>query len=167
MKRPFRLLGLVRARSYDALVEQQKKCEARAGRLAKHLVDAKANSRLWKAKADEVGGVLKKAQDAAESAQLEWRRAEKRREEQTRRAEKLSEEADKHRKEEQARTADMAALKQRLEDSERELNVAREQLMAVEVKLDILEGAANVLDARTRDVVARRSSIGTESGTAV
>jgi hypothetical protein len=30
--------------------------------------------------------------------------------------------------------------------------------MAVEVKLDILEGAANVLDVRTRDAIARRGA---------
>ena len=35
-------------------------------------------------------------------------------------------------------------------ETERELMVARDHLMAIEVKLDILEGAANVLDRRTR-----------------
>jgi chromosome segregation ATPase len=38
----------------------------------------------------------------------------------------------------------------RLTDAERELMAARDTLMAVEVKLAILEGAANVLDARMR-----------------
>ena len=41
-------------------------------------------------------------------------------------------------------------LRDRLADTERELMVARDHLMAIEVKLDILEGAANVLDRRTR-----------------
>jgi len=41
-------------------------------------------------------------------------------------------------------------LRMRLADAERELTVARDHLMAIEVKLDILEGAANVLDKRTR-----------------
>ena len=36
------------------------------------------------------------------------------------------------------------------------LALAREQLTAIEVKLDILEGAANVLDARTRVVTKRQ-----------
>jgi chromosome segregation ATPase len=146
MRRPFRILGLVRGRSYDALVEQQSKAETRAGRLAEQLEEAKANSRLWKAKADEAAGALKKAQDGAKNAEQQWRHAEK-----------LREEADKHRRVEQQRTADLALLQRRLADSERELVIAREQLMAIEVKLDILEGAANVLDGRTRDVMARRS----------
>jgi hypothetical protein len=50
-----------------------------------------------------------------------------------------------------------------LADTERELLLAREHLMAIEVKLDILEGAANVLDLRTR--AANRQSAG--SGAAV
>jgi chromosome segregation ATPase len=41
-------------------------------------------------------------------------------------------------------------LEQRVASAMRELQVARESLAAIEVKLDILEGAANVLDHRTR-----------------
>jgi hypothetical protein len=67
----------------------------------------------------------------------------------------------------QERAAELVDLKQRLAESERDLVVAREQLMAIEVKLDILEGAANVLDGRTRELVTRRSGLGTESGTPV
>jgi chromosome segregation ATPase len=53
----------------------------------------------------------------------------------------------------QQRDAELEKLRDRLATAERELSVAREHLMAVEVKLDILEGAANVLDARTRSVI--------------
>jgi chromosome segregation ATPase len=146
MRRPLRILGLVRGRSYDALAEQQKKAEARAGRLEQQLEASKADSRQWKTKAEEATGAFKKAQEAAETAQRQLRLAEK-----------VKEEAIKNRRLEQERTADLALLQQRLADSERELIIAREQLMAIEVKLDILEGAANVLDGRTRDVMARRS----------
>ena len=51
------------------------------------------------------------------------------------------------------RAAEFDALTARLKDVERDLAVAREHLMAVEVKLDILEGAANVLDVRTRAAI--------------
>ena len=53
---------------------------------------------------------------------------------------------------------DLQLLHERLAVAERELTAARELLMAVEVKLDILEGAANVLDTRTRSVVSRQRS---------
>ncbi|HEU4695116.1 MAG TPA: hypothetical protein VFS23_42410 [Vicinamibacterales bacterium] len=48
------------------------------------------------------------------------------------------------------RQDDIKKLRLRLADAERELMVARDHLMAIEVKLDILEGTANVLDKRTR-----------------
>lgn len=54
--------------------------------------------------------------------------------------------------------ADLQTVHERLAVAERDLAAARELLMAVEVKLDILEGAANVLDARTRSVVSRQRS---------
>jgi chromosome segregation ATPase len=155
MRRPIRILGLVRGRSYDALAEQQKKAEARASQLAQQLEKTRADSRLWKTKAEEATDALKKAHEAADTAQRQMRLAEK-----------LKDEAIKNRGLEQERTADLALLQQRLADSERELSIAREQLMAIEVKLDILEGAANVLDGRTRDVMARRSAV-TERGTSV
>ena len=44
----------------------------------------------------------------------------------------------------------------RLIEAEQELAAARNHLMVVEVKLDILEGAANVLDARTRTAPAQQ-----------
>jgi predicted nuclease with TOPRIM domain len=54
------------------------------------------------------------------------------------------------------RREQIESLRTRLAEAERELMVAREHLMAVEVKLDILEGAANVLDIRTRAAIAQQ-----------
>ena len=53
------------------------------------------------------------------------------------------------------REAEFDTIHRQLTETERALAVAREQLMAVEVKMDILEGAANVLDARTRSAIQR------------
>ena len=50
-------------------------------------------------------------------------------------------------------TREFAAMQARLVEAERAATLAREQLMAIEVKLEILEGAANVLDARTRAAI--------------
>lgn len=49
-----------------------------------------------------------------------------------------------------AREAEFDRLSEQLTETERALAITREQLMTIEVKLDILEGAANVLDVRTR-----------------
>jgi chromosome segregation ATPase len=56
------------------------------------------------------------------------------------------------------RQEDADRLRAQLANAERELMVAREHLMAIEVKLDILEGAANVLDIRTRAAISQTHS---------
>ena len=58
----------------------------------------------------------------------------------------------------QQRVHDGNAMQERLATAERDLVTARELLMAVDVKLDILEGAANVLDMRTRAAISRQHS---------
>jgi predicted RNase H-like nuclease (RuvC/YqgF family) len=73
---------------------------------------------------------------------------------QSRRVDKLRksvEQSNRHR-------ADLENVLKRLIETEQELAAARNHLMVVEVKLDILEGAANVLDARTRTTTAQQSS---------
>lgn len=55
---------------------------------------------------------------------------------------------------------ELDTLRARLEQAERDLAGARDHLMVIEVKLDILEGAANVLDARTRSALARAGQTG-------
>ena len=57
----------------------------------------------------------------------------------------------------QQRDDAIVELQRKLAAAEHDLATARESLMAVEVKLDILEGAANVLDVRTRNGVTMAS----------
>ena len=64
----------------------------------------------------------------------------------------------------QARLAEAATMQARLLETERALALARDHLNAIEVKLEILEGAANVLDARTRVAPQHRPD---ETGAAV
>jgi chromosome segregation ATPase len=54
------------------------------------------------------------------------------------------------------RRGNVQGMLKRLIEAEQELAAARNHLMVVEVKLDILEGAANVLDARTRTAPAQQ-----------
>jgi len=53
-------------------------------------------------------------------------------------------------------TQRVESLQKRLIEAERELALTREQLMVMDVKLDVLEGAANVLDLRTRTALANQ-----------
>ena len=58
-------------------------------------------------------------------------------------------------------SGELTAIEEQLAETQRELTLTREHLMTIEVKLDILEGAANVLDARTRTHI-----IGSTAGSA-
>jgi multidrug resistance efflux pump len=100
--------------------------------LSRAAEELKAASQDWKVKAGE-------ERARAKSVETELRRQRELAERNGIVAEKL-----------RRRRDDVDKLRIRLKDAERELTVARDHLMAIEVKLDILEGAANVLDKRTR-----------------
>ena len=54
--------------------------------------------------------------------------------------------------------ARLQSSRAKLEDAEHAAATAHEHLMAMEVKLDLLEAAAQVLDLRTRDQAVPRTS---------
>jgi chromosome segregation ATPase len=133
-------LGLVRASAHAATCEQVRKIESRAGKLAQSVEELRAELRSSKARAGE-----------AEKRAGELEREAVR---QSERAEKIRADLNAQLDTERGRVAEFQALRQRLGAAEREAAVARDHLMAIEVKLDILEGAANVLDRRIRTVLA-------------
>jgi chromosome segregation ATPase len=133
------LIGLVPARRHRFLAGQLRDAELRVKKLIKQVHGLEAASSGWKSKANEVAKQLKsRDEDIA-------RLIERSRKQQTG-AEKTKQ-----------RDAELAAMQARLVEAQRELVAAREHLMAVEVKLDILEGAANVLDVRTRAAIVRQT----------
>lgn len=131
-------LGLVRITALAAADERLRKADARLARLTETLEEARAEGRDWKAKA---GDAERRAKSAEEQASRLEDRLEKTRADLSHQLEAARE-----------RLAEFQAMRQRLRDGAQELAVARDHLMAIEVKLDILEGAANALDARTRTV---------------
>ena len=135
-------LGVVSASRYGAVAERLRKSEARVESLSKKLEEAAADSRTIRAKLEEAHRRLRETESEAAR--------------ETQRLQKLKAEADRELARQKKKTVDIPALQDRLDELERELTVARGHLMAIEVKLDILEGAANVLDGRTRTVLAQR-----------
>lgn len=154
------LLGLVTARRYALAAAKLREAEGRADKMTKLLGEARAEAHGWKIKANEAiqrGKAVEKdlARQMALAKDYE-RDVDKRRNE----VEKHKRESDRMRAEvERIRKTivDLEQLRGRLAGAEHEIAVAREHLMAVDVKLDILEGAANVLDSRTRAVVAQQA----------
>jgi chromosome segregation ATPase len=137
-------LGLVRASTHAAAIEQVRKADARAAKAGQTVEELRTEVRDWKARASEAE---KRATDSAREAAR-----------QSERAEKIKADLTIQLDTERGRVAEFQAMRQRLGAAEREVAVARDHLMAIEVKLDILEGAANVLDRRTRTVLSTRSA---------
>ena len=130
-----------RAAASAALEGRLRKAEARAARLAETLEKARTEARESKGRA---GDAERRAREQEREAVRQAERVEKVRADLTAQLAKA-----------QARVDGLLALRKRLGDTERDLLAARDHLMAVETKLDILEGAANVLDGRMRGVAGR------------
>ena len=109
--------------------------------VAKQLEDAREGASAWKARATE-------AQARVKTLEREVKHQSQ-----------LLDEARTLVERVQSGGSEGAKLREQLASTQKELMLAREHLMAIEVKLDILEGAANVLDSRTRAAI--RQSTGT------
>ena len=108
---------------------------------ARLVADAKAGALAWKTKASE-------AMERAKSLEAEVKR-------QAQVIHRLEATTEKLR---QRQDEIERLLRVRLVEAEQALGLAREHLMAIDTKLDILEGAANVLDARTRATISKQNS---------
>jgi len=150
-------LGLVTAGRYGVAVARLREAESHAKKLTKAVEASKAEARTLKMKADEAAQRLKTIEKDAATRMREAERlkleVEKRGEGQQREAARLVAEIERLKKQNLV----LESLRTRLTEAEHSLGLAREHLMAIDVKLDILEGAANVLDARTRGVVAQQA----------
>lgn len=129
--------GLVSRAKYVQASEALQRANGKIAELKEALEVARADSRAWKAKVEEVTGRLTQMRED-DSAKH------------TKRAAKAMEELERVRAREEKHRLLIAELREKSLASERALRIAREQLMAIEVKLDIIEGAITVLDNRTR-----------------
>ncbi len=135
-------IGLVTLRRHQLTIKQLRDAESRAKKLDAHVneIQARANAQS-KAMKTEIA-------DAAKALKLKDHELAR----QAQRIDKLREAVEHANR----RRGDVQGMLKRLIEAEQELAAARNHLMVVEVKLDILEGAANVLDARTRTTPAQQ-----------
>jgi chromosome segregation ATPase len=141
-------LGLVRQSQLVALQQRLDKVMERAARLHDEVEALKRQLKVAAGEAARQGAKLTQER-AAFRAELAETRDRIEREKQH--ARKLEERSAKL--EERARE-----LKPRLEQALKSVQLAQEHLMTTEVKLDIVEGAVNVLDERTRQVSAEATT---------
>jgi chromosome segregation ATPase len=111
---------------------------------------------------------VRKGRDAAKeshrqaaAAASEWKRTARRARDEAAQArtaaERSSAQTEDWRARAEALAREVQELRERLEESRRIATLAREHLMATEVKLDLIEAAIHVLDARTREAAVPRS----------
>lgn len=147
-------LGLVTLRRHQLAIKQMREAESRAKKLEREVTEIQARSKAQLEKQVNESRAQSKTlkaeiADAAKTLKLKERELVK----QAQRVDKLRNTVEKANRQ----RGDVASLLKRLIEAEHELAAARNHLMIVEVKLDILEGAANVLDARTRTTTAQQS----------
>jgi septal ring factor EnvC (AmiA/AmiB activator) len=132
--------GVVTLRRHQLAIKQLHDAESRVKRLEREVTQIQSRSKAQlEEQINESRAQSKSLKAEMAGAAKALRLKERELAKQARRAEKAN-----HRR------GDVETLLKRLIDAEQELAAARNHLMIVEVKLDILEGAANVLDARTR-----------------
>jgi chromosome segregation ATPase len=164
--------GLAPAAQVERMTKDTQDAAARVAQLEERLAQARADAESWKrrhgdttealagwkqsaARADAETERLRAASDRLaadlDRAGADVKRELARTEEWKTRSEKLTADA-------QDLRARLQHSRAKLEDAERATTTANEQLMAMEVKLDLLEAAIRVLDLRTRDQVVPRAS---------
>jgi chromosome segregation ATPase len=129
-----------RVKKLSGEIESLRRIEARNKGLSKLVDETREQAREWKKKVGE-------AEKRVQEMELEMRRH-------TQRIDKLETQIERTADTYARRAKDLDAWQSRLGEAERDLTAAREHLMTIEVKLDILEGAANVLDGRMRHALA-------------
>jgi chromosome segregation ATPase len=165
IKRLLSAFGLAPAAQVKALAREAQDLRAKAAQLEERLSQARADADSWKRRQTETADALAGWKQAAAKADAETERIRGASDRLTADLERAAADA----KREQARSeewrgradklaADAQDLRVRLqnsraklEEAERAAATAHEHLMAMEVKLDLLEAAAQVLDLRTRD----------------
>ena len=139
-----RFAGLVTAARHAETTDALRNAQSRVESISRKLEETRA----------EVHACRSKLEDAHRQLQQADERAAR----ETQRLEKFKADMERQASREQKRTIDFPALEHRLDEAERTLVAARDHLMSADVKVDLLEGAANVLDARTRKLLAHAGS---------
>lgn len=126
------LVGLAPAGQVRDLSDRAQKAEQRSGDFKQQTAEAREEIQRWKAKAGELTDRLAKAEDVVQ------------------RLPKVEREMQQWKARDEKHLAQLQEVRERMERAERAIVFSREHLMATETKLDIIEGAIAVLDARTR-----------------
>jgi chromosome segregation ATPase len=141
-----RLLATVRlapASQVEHLADQTRRAAARVSDLEARMAKLRADVDTWKSHHEASAKTAAEWKQAASTANAKTERSAAH----TKRAEAAAEE---WKARALALKAQLHSLRERLSHASQSTTMAREHLMATEVKLDLIEAAIQVLDTRTR-----------------
>lgn len=144
--------GLSSAANVRALREQAARWESRSEELKAALERSRGELERARSEIAVLRERIAKLEQRGETGRA--RLEERFRERLARAEEKLSRSAEKRTRRDEERGRHVEAIRGRTAAAEHAAQLAREQLMAIEVKLDIVQGAITVLDRRTRAALA-------------
>lgn len=142
MKRSLAAVGMVPARQLEGVAEELRRETKRLAKAEERASELRTEADNWKRRSEEAAARIAEFQATAERAERRAERAEAQAAEWKGRAGLLADE--------------VRDLKDKLRETKAAANGAREYLMATETKLDLIEAALQVLDARTRDRAVTR-----------
>ena len=158
IKRLLAKVGVAPAAHLARLEADVRRAEARAAQLEQRLVTLRSEADTWKRRHEDAADASAGWKLAARRAQAELDRLKEDagKGKKALEREKAAAERDKARLQDVRGALDRA--RSRLVDARRGMELSNEQLMAMEVKLDLIEAAIQVLDGRTREQSVSRAS---------
>jgi chromosome segregation ATPase len=141
-------VGLATAGQLGQLTAEARNASRRATELEARVAALRDDVETWKRRYEESTRAAAESKQAAAAATKKAERAAADTERGAARVEEAKARAD-------ALAAQVRDLRDRLDRANHAASTAREHLMAIEVKLDVVEAAIQVLDTRTRDAVVR------------
>jgi hypothetical protein len=142
----FAMVGLASAGQVTRLAAEARDASEKVRSLEERLTKLRADAQLWKRRHEDTARMLAERQ-AADTERVERLKG---------RAEGAEAQVVQWKQRAQLLAAEVEKMRSRLDTAQRETTLAREHLMATEVKLDLIEAAIQVLDARTRETAVSR-----------
>ena len=150
LKRLIAAFGLAPARHVARLADEASKAAHRARKTEERLTKVRTDADGWKRRHEGAVATLAEWKQAAADAEMRAKRATADLERAVGDGERLQAKIGELRARVHTSGEEIQDLRARLQETRRRTSGAHEQLMAMEVKLDLLEAAIRILDTRTR-----------------
>lgn len=144
IKQALASVGLTPAGQLQKAAEESRQMSEKVQRLEDRIAKLRADAETWKHRSDEIAAKLREWKELAAQAEAEAARMREGAEHAKARASEWKARAE-------GLDGEKRDLRARLEEAQSAAAMARDYVMAMETKLDLIEAAVQVLDLRTRE----------------